>query len=266
VRELLPEVWQQVQGALDALGSLFMADEQAAVVAVLTPCISSLQLVQGWCFYRHKQYEEAFVFATSEPASQGKLELLAYLYAYSQSPYRNEKKLLEIVDQFPDKSVNGYNALVIAARDKGTSLVRDAVWNRLDQWVDQLNLNGATLEAAHLLHNLARLADEQGCFEKALAIIDKAIRAYGTESNWHHRGAAHFWRSKFLEKLGRPSDAWLAARDATAARAEQLRLEPANSVWKKDLEAARKHAWKVFSRVPLGATRFNPNPWPPLSS
>lgn len=265
-RRSSPEAWQKMQGALDALGGLFLRPADREVVDFLTPWIASLQLVQGWCLYRQGRYRDAFSFASSEPEQQGKLELLAYLYAYDRSPHKDHQQLQAIVEKLPPSSVNGSNALVIAARDKKTSLDRAVIWRRLDAWVEGLSPHGATLEEANLLHNLARLADEQRDVSKALVLIDKAIRAYGTASNWHHRGAANFWRSKFLEKLERPFDAWQAARVATAARAEQLRLEPTNESWITALAAAKKHEWELFRKVPLGATTYAPKPWPPPSS
>jgi hypothetical protein len=83
----------------------------------------------------------------------------------------------------------------------------------------------------NLLHNMARLSLEKADFRQALKFIDAALMAYGTETNFHHRGAANYWKSVIYERAGDLASAYGAAQDSLSAWQQQLNLAPENAEW-----------------------------------
>src|SRR5581483_6404248 len=73
----------------------------------------------------------------------------------------------------------------------------------------------------------------------ALGLIDVAIAHYGDVSNWHHRAAAHFWKSHILEKLTAIPDAFAAASRSLHPWYCQYALEKDTAPFGKKLENAQ---------------------------
>jgi hypothetical protein len=239
-RELPPG--QQVAAALVAIGRLYQDGQTVEARELASKLTHGAQLITAWCLYREKNYTEAHAVLSQLPESPKALELWAYLYAYNASGFRNEQKLLETVDKLPRDNFNRTNALVIAAREKGADL---------KPWIASFDRALATVEQANLLQNAARLALEKENLPTALEIINYAIEAYGIRTNWHHRGAANYWKSVILEKMEDTYAAWQAGQESLRCWQTQHDLEPGHPNWPKRLQEAQKRADELQAKLAI---------------
>ena len=118
-------------------------------------------VIEAWCRYREKKFPECAEILGRTPESQGTLELQAYLHAYESTGMKDERKLSEIVAKLEPSNVNANNAIVIAAREKTSSLDANQILLRLTDWAENLDRQIAVVGEANLLHNMARLALEK---------------------------------------------------------------------------------------------------------
>jgi hypothetical protein len=244
---------QQAIAALKALEGLYQNGQTVEALTVALELGQKALVQAAWCHYRLKNYTACVETLSRTSETQSALELWAYLYAYEYTGYKDEEKLQSIVKKLEPDNVNAHNAVVIAARDKNSTLDAAEIFTKLDPWINGLDRSLATEKDANLLHNLARLALAKESFpdhlQKALELIDYTIEAYGTHSKLFHRAAAHYWRSVILEKMGKPYDAWQASITALNARSQQLELEPTNETWKQDLEKAQLREQQLRDNV-----------------
>lgn len=218
-------------------------------------------VIEAWCLYREKKFSECVEVLSTAPESEKVLELWAYLSAYKMTGFWNEDRLLEVLAKLPKDSTNLNNAKLISAREPDSKLNREEIFNQLAPWVASLDRSLATVEQSNVLHNLARLAlakaqTEEGSqrdaeLKRALDFIDYAIEAYGTRTNFHHRGAAHYWRSVILENTGRTYDAWQAGQDSLSAYQKQLDMAPDNKEWQTRLAGAQKRARELAEKLSM---------------
>jgi len=247
--ELEPE--KQVEAALLAIQRLYQDGKTGEARELASKVIQGAQLVEAWCLYREKNYTEAHAVLSQLPESPKALELWAYLYAYNASGFRNEDKLLETVEKLPSDNFNRTNALVIAAREKVSTLDANKILADLMPWIASLDRTLATVEQANLLQNAARLALGKGILPTALEIINYAIEAYGTLTNWHHRGAANYWKSDILEKMAQSYAAWQASQESLKCWQTQYDLEPQHPGWPNRLQEARKREKELHEKLSM---------------
>ena len=237
---------QKAAAALAAIKELYLKGKMEEALELARGLGEQLQVTQAWCLYRLKKFGDCHAVISQLPESTQTLELMAYLYAYGASGFRDETKLLETAAKIPSDNFNRMNALVIAAREKGSTLDANQILSQLDQWTASFDRSSATVEQANLLHNAARLALEKENYPKALEIIDYAIEAYGTKTNFHHLGAANFWRSVIFEKMEQSLEAWQTGIVSLYWWQAQFNQEPTNEEWARRLEGAKKRESELY--------------------
>jgi hypothetical protein len=246
-RDLDPK--DQVEITLIQLGRLLQDGRTSEAGALAKELGLKASVIEAWCLYREKKFADCAEVLSRTPENQSTLELQAYLYAYEFTGLKDERKLAEVTAKLEASNVNANNAVVIAARENNSALDAAGIFNRLTPWAEGLDRSMATVTEANLLHNMARLALAKERFEMALTFIDYAIEAYGSRTNFHHRGAANYWRSVILEKMDRPYDAWQAGLASLKAWQDQQAQEPTNPEWQKRLEGAQKREQELHSRL-----------------
>ena len=249
--------------AFAAIKDLYRNGKTEEALALAAGLGQELQVIEAWCLYRLKRFGECHAAISQLPESTQTLEVMAYLYAYGASGFRDEKKLLETATKLPSDNFNRMNALVIAAREKGSTLEADTILSQLDRWIASFDRSSATVEQANLLHNAARLALEKESFPKALEIINYAIEAYGTKTNFHHLGAANYWRSVILEKMEESLEAWQAGIVSLYWWQAQFNQEPTNEEWAKRLEGAKKRESELFQKQTMNLSGVQQAPEKP---
>ncbi|MDP1538867.1 MAG: hypothetical protein Q8M00_02445 [bacterium] len=178
----------------------------------------------AWCYYRRNEFAEAKKWAEQAGQVRFARECLAYIAAYAKG-FKDDTALYNLARELGD-SVNVQNALTIRARESDSVLTHEDVMN------GTLCYRENTVEVANLFHNAARFflsklrSDEDLLL--VLGFLDAALTRYGIDRNWHHRGAANFWRSKALEALLDKRAALEAARDSLFCWTQQMILDPGN--------------------------------------
>lgn len=246
-RDLDPR--QQVEITLIQLGRLLQDGRTSQAGELAKELGLKAAVIEAWCLYREKKFTDCADVLSRAPENQSTLELRAYLYAYEFTGMKDEQKLAEVTAKLEASNVNANNAVVIAAREKNSTLDASGILDRLTPWAEGLDRSTAVVAEANLLHNMARLFLAKEQFNKALTFIDYAIEAYGSRTNFHHRGAANYWRSVILEKMDRPYDAWHAGLASLQAWQDQLAQDPSNTEWQKRLEGAQTREKELHSRI-----------------
>jgi|GEM_PF-5062965 len=154
----------------------------------------------------------------------------------------NDSKLLELTVGMED-NVNAANALIMRARALESSVTHEQVWRMAEGFANRADVVKYDVSLANLLHNAARFFHDKPRDRRdlkfALGLIDVAIAHYGDVSNWHHRAAAHFWKSHILEKLTAIPDAFAAASRSLHLWYCQYALEKDTAPFGKKLENAQ---------------------------
>lgn len=190
------------------------------------PELPELWVLAGWCDYRRKDYDSVRICLGHAGETRCALELAAYLAAYVD---KNDDELRRIA-KILGENVNVQNALIIRARDAGSTLAHDDVLAGLSHFA---SFRG--VEAANLLHNgarffLAKARDEkdQRDLWTAFAFTVLALSKYGSSGNWHHRAAVSFWQSNILDRLGYKKNAMDAAKLSLSFWDKAIELDPYN--------------------------------------
>jgi len=195
----------------------------------------------GWCYYRKGDYETARKwFQNAGPVNFAR-EGLTYLAAYID---KDDVELRKLVQELGDR-VNTRNALVIRARDPDSTVSGDEVMESV------LRFREDTVEVANLCHNAGRFFFEKGKSDKdlliALGLLEAALVRYGIDRNWHHRGAANFWKSRVLERLYDKRAALEAARESLYCWTQQVILDPGTERHRKQWENAAERQKQLLS-------------------
>jgi hypothetical protein len=210
------------------------------VLSVLSGSLPGFHNLAAWCHYRQKEFAkclEQVEISERYGESQSTLAIRAYLYAYAPE-YKDEAKLTEIIPRLHPENVDGINAVVIAARAPDSTIPYQEVSRKAAETLGSLDYGQPSVSHANLLHNMARLSLEKGDFAQSLKFIDGALTAYGTETNFHHRGAANYWKSVIYERSGDFASAYSAAQDSLSVWQQQLDMAPENEEWKKRVAGA----------------------------
>ncbi len=196
------------------------------------PDKGELLALAGWCHYRKKEYEVARSRFHEAGHVRFAREGLAYLAAYVDK----DDVVLQSLAQELGNSVNTQNALIIRARDPGSTITLKQVMQEVLRWDED------TVETANLYHNAGRVFFQKAVdgvdFVTALGLYEVARARYGVDRNWHHRGALNYWRSIVLERLLDKRAALEAARDSLYCWTQQVILDPKTESHKKQWENA----------------------------
>lgn len=189
-----------------------------------------LLALEGWCYYRKGEYETARQkFQKAGPVSFAR-EGLAYLAVYRD---KDDNTFRQLAQELGDR-VNIQNALTIRARDPDSTFTHKEVMRGV------LRFKENVVEVANLYHNAGRFFFQKARNKKdlltALGLLGASLVRYGVDRNWHHRGAANFWRSKVLEALLDKRGALEAARDSLYCWTQQMILDPGTERHKKQWE------------------------------
>jgi tetratricopeptide (TPR) repeat protein len=186
----------------------------------------------GWCYYRKGEYETARKWFQEAGQVDFAKEGLAYLAAYID---KDDEALRKLVDELGDR-VNTQNALIIRGRDPDSAITHEEVL------ATALRFRSTEVEVANLYHNAGRFfyhkARHNQDLVTALGLLDISLVRYGVDRNWHHRGAANFWRSKVLEALLDKRGALEAARDSLYCWTQQMIIDPGTKRHKQKWEEA----------------------------
>ena len=196
--------------------------------------------LQGWCYYRKGNYEKAREIFKQAGDIDFAIEGLLYLAAYRDKDYQRVKQLAQ---ELGEDRVNVQNALTICARD-----AKCHVFSHKEVLEGVLRFKESTVEAANLYHNAGRFffhkARNKKDLVKAIELLDESLTCYGIDRNWHHRGAANFWKSKILEALLDKKGALEVARDSLFCWTQQVILDSANrrhlSQWENSIKRVRE--------------------------
>ena len=198
----------------------------------------ALMIIRAWCHWRRQEWSDALEWLEmAEKAGGAELKakrLRAYFAAYRD---KDDKVLLSIVAELPD-DIDAQNALVIRARD-GDSALTHAEIGRI-----VLSFSGDGVAAANLNHNGARffLAKARGNADlfSAIGMLERAIQLYGTEGQWHHRAAAHHYKSQAHERLGEKAEALAMEQESARLWDKAIELDPQNKGFRDNRESAVK--------------------------
>ena len=231
------------------LNEVYANGQTREVLALTEGPTNELHLLRGWCHYRNKDFDQAYAeLSKVTEETQGWIGLQAYLLSYSPE-HRNEQALQELLPRIAAENINGFNAVVIAAFQKDSALDKREILANTQRFADEYDPISATVPATNLMHNMAKLALKVDELVLAENLINQAIEGYGTETNWHHRGAANFWKSMILEKAGRMDDAWSAGKDSLAAWQGQFDAEPDNPQWQERLDGAKAREQDLLAKL-----------------
>ena len=195
---------------------------------------------RAWAYYRQKEFEKAENEAIKANDNEVAIKCLAAIAAYF---HKNQDLVKYYIDQLPDSPAKD-NTKTIAARHSDDNTSKEEIIKRAEKWVvipeiwDPLN-------TANLLNNTARWLFEKGKrgddITTALRFMKKAVELYGDEDyNIHHRASAHFWISKFTEKLFGKKSAISAATTSVSLWDQQLAVDPDNKHFQNSLAGAKK--------------------------
>lgn len=234
---------QSLTHTTETLRKAYQDGKLNEVLSVLDASLPGFHNLAAWCHYRQKNYAqclEQVEMAEHYGETQSTLAIRAYLYSYD-TEFKNEDKLLEILPRLHPENVDGINAVVISARSPKSKISWEQASTLATEAIDLLASEPPTVSHANLLHNMARLfLDKTTDYAGALSFINAALSAYGTETNFHHCGAANYWKSVILERSGDLKNAYEAALDSLAAWQKQRDLEPGNKEWKTRVNDALK--------------------------
>jgi len=184
----------------------------------------------GWCYYRKGEYETARNYFKNASQISFAKEGLAHLAVYID---KDDKTFRKLARELGDR-VNIQNALTIRARDPDSTITHQEVMKGV------LRFQENVVEVANLYHNAGRFFFQKARDKKdlltALGLLDASLVCYGVDRNWHHRGAANFWRSKVIEVLFGKRRALEAARDSLYCWTQQMILDPGTERHKKQWE------------------------------
>ena len=203
--------------------------------------VNELRALEGWCYYRKGKYENAReCFQQAGSVSFAK-EGLAYLAVYVD---KDDEAFKKLASELGDR-VNVQNALTIRARDPDSTITHKEVMKGV------LRFQENTVEVANLYHNAGRFffhkARNRQDLVTALGLLDASLVRYGVDRNWHHRGAANFWRSKVLEAMLDKRGALEAARDSLYCWTQQMIIDPGTERHKKKWEEAVNRIRELMS-------------------
>jgi len=77
--------------------------------------------------------------------------------------------------------------------------------------------------------------------------LEAALVRYGIDRNWHHRGAANFWKSRVLERLYDKRAALEAARESLFCWTQQVILDLGTERHRKQWENAMERIKQLLS-------------------
>lgn len=203
--------------------------------------VGALKALEGWCYYRKGEYETARKCFQQAGAVDFAKEGLAYLAVYID---KDDETFMKLAQELGDR-VNIQNALTIRARDSDSTITHKEVMRGI------LRFRENVVEVANLYHNAARFFFQKARNKKdlltALGLLDASLVRYGVDRNWHHRGAAHFWRSKVLEALLDKRGALEAARDSLYCWTQQMIIDPGTERHRQRWEEAVNRIRELMS-------------------
>lgn len=223
-----------IQGAMSAVWAEVYEERPS-----YDPERGGLMVIRAWCHWRRQEWEDArqwlSIAEEAGGAEQRTKALRAYFAAYRD---KDDAMLQFIAQELPD-DVDVQNALVIRARDADSTLSHAQVGAALEHFSMQ-----ESTSVANLNHNAARffLAKNRdvGDLNVAVTMIDRALRLYGQDRNWHHRAAATHWQSVAFERLGKKVEDAGARTQARQLWEKAVELDPNNKGFQQNLENARK--------------------------
>lgn len=211
--------------------------------------IDDITTLKGWCHYRRKEFDQAYECAVAAGSHQWARELMAYLHAYVPK-YKDDEALKQIADELGSSNINVANALLIRARAEDCSLLtaRD-----VDKLTGTFAAFSHGVNGANLWHNagrwyLAKWTIGSDDYRHAWNCISGAIARYGTEANFHHRAAAHFWWSQASEKMGDSQRALEEMHESVRLWIQQCRLDPTNRGFAQSSENAAKRLEELMRK------------------
>ena len=201
------------------------------------PEIGKLMVIRAWCHWRRQEWDDALESLEAAEKAGGAepktKRLRAYFAAYRD---KNDEALRAIAQELPN-DVGVLNALVIRARDEDSTLTHAEIGKIV------LSISGEGVEAANLNHNgarffLAKSRDEVD-LNSAIGMLDRAIRLYGIDGNWHHRAAATHWKSVAFERLGDRAKDAEARTQARQLWEKAVGLDSTNQGFRMNLKNAQ---------------------------
>jgi tetratricopeptide (TPR) repeat protein len=148
----------------DALGAIARAQTELALQAFE-------------CHYAKQDYNSCAEVLSRLEDSPKVLSRRIYLYAHAPG-YRDEAALLRAAEELGYDSTHVVTALALAARQEGSTISAEDVYQKADEILSHRSLQYASVHDAYLLFSCGRLALAQKDFDRALDFLGKADLAY----------------------------------------------------------------------------------------
>ena len=181
---------------------------------------TELSLQAFECHYARQDYDGCVQVLNGLRDSPKVLSRRIYLYADAPG-YRDEAALLRAADELGYDSTHVVTALALAARQEGSAISAEDVFQKADDILANRSLQYASVYDAYLLLSCGRLALAKGDLDRALGFLDKAELAYPRGRYLIQHAEIHLARSEAFELKGDLT----AASEATGKAIIELSLQ-----------------------------------------
>lgn len=199
-----------------------------------------LYAILAWILYHRKEVEKARRKA-QKSGNERALRCLATIAAYYDKDAEELNRIMAKIPHSPARD----SLWVIYSRAISDGESKDIILHRAHRWIKGMWIKEPhpdRLNTGHLFNNTARwLIEKKEKKEElilALGFMQSAIGLYGSgEANLHHRASAWYWISVIQEELFDKKTAISACEISVGLWKEQVKADPNNEKFKKNLES-----------------------------